>query len=105
MILIANIDCFTKEVIDRFKLRDYFDLVILSCDAGLVKGDKKFYNPILTKFGLTPKDIVMVGDSLESDMGTSTALGMKGVLIDRNNKREYSSKVISLIDLNNYLSE
>jgi HAD superfamily hydrolase (TIGR01549 family) len=105
LILIANIDCFTKEVIDRFKLRDYFDLVILSCDAELVKGDKKFYNPIITKFGLTSKDIVIVGDSLESDMGTATALGMKGILIDRNNKREYPSKVISLIDLPKYLIE
>ncbi len=105
LILIANIDCFSKEVIDRFKLADYFDMIILSCDAGLVKGDKKFYNSILTKFNLTTKDIAMVGDSLESDMGTAKALGMQGILIDRNNKREYPTKVISLTELNTYLKE
>jgi len=105
LVLVANIDCFTKEVIDRFKLKDYFDMIVLSCDTGLVKGDKKFYTGIMNKFDVTAKDIAMVGDSLESDMGTSKALGMQGILIDRNNKREYTPKIISLTELHKYLGE
>ncbi|MGV8087187.1 MAG: HAD family hydrolase [Candidatus Woesearchaeota archaeon] len=105
LVLVANIDCFTKEVIDRFKLNDYFDIVLLSCDTGLVKGDKKFYNSIFTRFNITPSDVVMVGDSLESDMSTAKALGMQGILIDRNNKREFSPKIMSLTELRKYLGE
>jgi HAD superfamily hydrolase (TIGR01493 family) len=103
LVLVANIDCFSKDVIDRFKLGEYFDLMMLSCDTGLLKNDKKFYKIILDKLGLDAEDVLMVGDSLESDLDTARASGIRGVLIDRHNKREYAPKIVALTELTQHL--
>jgi putative hydrolase of the HAD superfamily len=91
-------------MLDRFKLRDYFDLILLSCDTGLLKNEKGFYNDIMHKFHLSADEILMVGDSLESDIDSAKASGIKGVLVDRHNKREYTPKVVTLNELNAYLN-
>ena len=38
----------------------------------------------------------MIGDSLQSDIQGVEKAGIKGMLVDRNNKREYSPKIESL---------
>jgi len=103
LVLVANIDSFSKDVIDRFQLEKYFDFILLSCDTGLLKNDKQFFNMVLDKLDLSAEDVLMVGDSLESDLDTAKASGIRGVLIDRHNKREYSPKIITLTELKQYL--
>jgi FMN phosphatase YigB (HAD superfamily) len=41
----------------------------------------------------------MVGDSIESDLIAAEKLGIKGFLVDRNNKREYPNKILTLSEL------
>jgi FMN phosphatase YigB (HAD superfamily) len=103
LVLVANIDCFSTDIIERFKLKEYFDLIILSCDNGLLKNDKEFYNIVMDKFDITQKDILMVGDSLESDVETARSVGIDAVLVDRHNKREYEHKIVTLDELKKYL--
>ncbi|MGV8171351.1 MAG: HAD family hydrolase [Candidatus Woesearchaeota archaeon] len=105
LILVANIDCFSREMVEKHKLGEYFNEMVLSCDAGMLKSDKGFYNTILNKLGLDTDDVVIVGDSIESDMETARNAGIKGILLDRNDRREYSNKILSLNDLENYLGE
>ena len=103
LILVANMDCLSKDMIARFNLEKYFDLILLSCDTGLLKNEKGFYDVVFDKFHLEPEDILMVGDSIESDIETAKALGIKGVLVDRHNKREYAPKIIELSEIRSYL--
>jgi len=103
LVLVANIDAFSTDIIERFKLREYFDLIILSCDNGLLKNDKEFYNIVMDKFDITQKDILMVGDSIESDVETARSVGINAVLVDRHNKREYEQKIVTLDELKKYL--
>ena len=103
LILVANIDCFTREVIDKFKLREYFDEVFLSYDSGLLKTDKGFYEMILDKISLTKDDVLMVGDSVESDMKSAQSAGIRSVLIDRNNRMIYDQKILGISGLIDYL--
>jgi len=103
LVLVANIDAFSTDTIERFKLKEYFDLIILSCDNGLLKNDKEFYNTVMDKFSVTQKDILMVGDSLESDVETAKSVGINSVLVDRHNKREYEQKIVTLDELKKYL--
>jgi len=104
LILLANIDQFSKDVIDRFSLKDYFDMMLLSCDTGSLKNDKEFYNKIIDAYDLLPEDVVMVGDSMDSDMSIAKDLGIKGILVDRRNRREYESKILTLSELDTYLN-
>jgi putative hydrolase of the HAD superfamily len=99
IVLVANIDKFSKDVIDRFKLSEYFDMILLSCDTGLLKSDGKFFDMIIEKFDVNVEDLLMVGDSIESDMLPAKTANVKAILIDRQNKREYDSKIVSLAEL------
>jgi FMN phosphatase YigB (HAD superfamily) len=103
LVLVANIDCFNKDLVDRFMIREYFDIVQLSCDVGMLKSDKGFHEEILKKLGMDADEVLMVGDSLESDIGAAKNVGMSGVLVDRHNKREYDRKIVLLADLRKYL--
>jgi FMN phosphatase YigB (HAD superfamily) len=103
LILVANLDCLSKDMIDRFKLKDFFDIIILSCDTGLLKNERGFFDDVLVQLHLGPEEVLMVGDSLESDIESAKSVGIKGVLVDRHNKREYDPKVVSLTELNKYL--
>jgi HAD superfamily hydrolase (TIGR01549 family) len=103
LVLISNIDSFSKDIIERFKLNEYFDLIILSCDTGLLKSDTKLYSKIMKDVDVSAEELLMVGDSIESDINNAQAAGIKGVLVDRHNKREFEPKIILLTELNKYL--
>jgi FMN phosphatase YigB (HAD superfamily) len=105
LVLVANIDCFSKEIIDKHHLREYFDEVILSCDTKILKSDKGFYKAILERFDVETEDALVVGDSIESDMETAKASGIRGILLDRGNRREYAPKIVSLEELKAVLDE
>jgi len=105
LILVANIDCFSKEIIDRFNLREYFDIIVLSCETGILKNEKEFYNKVVDTYDLLPEDVILVGDSMDSDISIAHDLGIKGILVDRKNRREYEPKVLVLNDLTKYLGE
>ncbi|HEY9705760.1 MAG TPA: HAD family hydrolase, partial [Allocoleopsis sp.] len=101
LILAANIDHASKDLIDKFKFKELFDEILLSCDKGVSKSEVGFYDSVFDKF--SKDEILLVGDSLESDIATAENLGISSVLIDRNNKRDFERKIVTLNDLNKYL--
>ncbi len=106
LILVANIDCFTKDIIEKFKLNEYFDLIELSCDTGKLKSDKDFFLTPLKKLKIKPEDALVVGDSMQSDIDGAKVAGIPSVLIDRNDTRqEYPERILTLKELDKYLGE
>ena len=49
------------------------------------------------------KDAIMVGDSVESDIAGAKNAGIKAVLIDRRDRREFEDKILSLKELDKFL--
>ncbi|MBU0536797.1 MAG: HAD family hydrolase [Nanoarchaeota archaeon] len=95
--LIASTDCFSiNEIIDKYELRKYFDVIILSYEAGMLKTDKKMFQLVLKKLKVKKNEAVMIGDSIDSDMVGAENAGVKAVLVDRKGKREYVNKVADL---------
>ncbi len=100
LILMSNGTNFTNEaVMDKFKMRGFFDGIYVSYDTGHLKSDKKIFEKALKEHKLKKDDVVMVGDSIESDMKAAEAAGIKGILVDRREKREYPLKIRSLVQL------
>lgn len=99
LILIANIDCFSRDVIEKFHLEEYFDKIFFSYETGILKNDERFYVNILEQTGLDHKEVIAVGDSVESDMKSALNAGIKCVLIDRNNRMDFDTKISRLADL------
>ncbi len=102
LILYANIDQFSKDLIAKFELEQYFDAVYLSCDLGLLKGTG-LLEKIMNDQHLNPQETVLVGDSMESDINPAMALGLKAVLVDRHDRREHMPKISTISELHSVL--
>jgi HAD superfamily hydrolase (TIGR01549 family) len=100
LILVSNTDSISVDsVLEKYGLKKHFDSIYLSCDMGMLKSNPKMFEAILKKEGLTKDDVIMVGDSIESDLIPAEKVGIRGFLIDRNNKREHPSKILTLSEI------
>ncbi len=97
--IVANCDFGSKEIIEKFKLTDYFDATFLSCESGMLKNDAETFAKIVKKLKVKPEEALMVGDSIESDIEPAKQAGLKTILLDRRNTREYEGKISSLKEL------
>lgn len=100
LILIANTDPSSiPQVLEKFKLKDYFDAAVFSFEIGKLKTDKEMFKKVFKETGLKKDELVMVGDSIPSDMKGAENAGVTPILVDRNDKREYKNKVNDLTEL------
>jgi putative hydrolase of the HAD superfamily len=102
--LVADTDPFSVEsVVKKFELDQYFDVVLLSYKEKMLKTDPKMLESAVEKLGMKKEDCILVGDSMESDMKSAENAGIKSVLVDRRQKREYIRKVATLSELEQFL--
>ncbi|TKJ16997.1 hypothetical protein CEE44_00485 [Candidatus Woesearchaeota archaeon B3_Woes] len=100
LVLIANTDPFSVEsVLEKHKLKEYFDEIVLSCDTGNLKSNKKSFGDVLKKLKVKKSEAVMVGDSIDSDIKSAENAGIKAILVDRRGSREFENKISSLSEL------
>lgn len=92
--ILSNTPVFSaRAVIEKFEMEQYFDVISLSCEIGMLKTDKAAFDMVLEKLGVAASEAIMVGDSIESDMEGAKNAGVQGVLIDRRGRREFSPKI------------
>lgn len=104
IVLVANTDSISVDsVLEKYDLKKYFDAIYLSCDMGLLKSNPKMFTTVLEKEGISGEDAIMVGDSIESDLIGAEKAGIKGVLLDRNNKRTHPNRITALAELEKFL--
>ncbi len=104
--LISNTDNLSvPQLLDKFDLKKYFDEISLSCDVGMLKTDKKMFADLLKKLKLKKSEVVMVGDSIPTDIKGAEKAGIKGVLVDRRDTREFEGKIGTLSELKDKLKE
>lgn len=82
----------TEPLIKDLKNNDIniFDGIYTSESLRIYKPKKEFYNKILEKIGLTNKEVIFVGDSLNDDIVGPQSVGIYSILIDR--KEKYNNK-------------
>lgn len=67
-------------------IRECFDLVMTSYEAGCDKSNPKMYLKALKILGAKPEETVMVGDDLQLDVVLPKSLGINAVFLDRERK-------------------
>lgn len=103
LILVSNTDAFSlTRVLDKFKMEGYFSKKYLSYEEGLLKG-KELLEKIMKENNLSVEDCVLVGDSLDSDIGAAKSAGMKVILMDRRERRQFQPKIKSLREVEKFL--
>jgi 2-haloalkanoic acid dehalogenase type II len=98
--LLSNADPFSiDQVLEKYKLKELFDGIYLSYNHGKLKSEGELFEIALKDLKMKKEDALMVGDSIESDIKGAENAGIKSVLLDRKNKRDYEDKIISLKEL------
>ncbi len=80
--LISNADIIDKKYWGISPLKDYFDAVIFSCDAGIVKPDKEIYQLATGRLGVSPADSIFIGDGGSNELAGAKNVGMATVLTE-----------------------
>ena len=63
---------------DGRKVEDYFDNLFLSCDLGIIKPDRKIYEEVIEKTGVSADNILFIDDSLTNSIG-AISMGIKTI--------------------------
>ena len=105
LVLLGNIDQFAFAQLEhKHKLPEILDAVYPSFETGLLKINPESFEKIAKDFKVKKEDLVMVGDSVHSDMEAAEKAGIRGILVDRKDNREYDNKVLTLVDLEKALN-
>jgi HAD superfamily hydrolase (TIGR01549 family) len=76
------------------------DAIVGSRAHGYVKPHPTIFQAALQQLGVAPADAVMVGDSLEEDIEGARALGMRAILMDRQERHpDVQERLIDLYGL------
>lgn len=87
-----------EPLLERFGMQDIVDGVFISYKEGLLKNGGLFEHA-LKKMKLKKGDVISVGDSIETDIAGAEKAGIKGYLLDRNGRREFENKVLTLTEV------
>lgn len=69
--------------IERFRLAQHMDVIVVSEEAGVAKPDPAIFRIALAELGTEPAATVYVGDSIENDLWGAAAAGMPFIWINR----------------------
>lgn len=75
---------FTAPEIKMLGLEDKFDGIVISSDEYTCKPDKAFYNIILERYNLDPKETIMIGNDCKTDILGSYNAGLDSLYIHSN---------------------
>lgn len=104
--LIANTDCFSTEgILEKYDLKKYFDVIMLSCNARMLKSNPNMFRKLLEELEVSKEEAVMVGDSIESDIIGAKKAEVDAILIDRMENREFKPKIKNLEELKGLLQD
>jgi len=78
----------------KIDVEKYFDVILTSVDVGHEKPDERIFMTALRKLKLKPKEAVMVGNRISSDIAGGNRMGMKTILFKWNQR--YPEKITSL---------
>ena len=96
--VISNLATPYKIPFFKYHLEQFFDVIIFSCDCGLIKPDSEIYQITLDMLKAFPQETLMVGDSLKSDVEGPAQLGIQGYQLLRSGKTNLTPMEISSLD-------
>jgi len=71
----------TGHDLDHLGLRQYFDAVVLSSEAGVKKPDRAIFLIALHSLGIGPQETVFVGDDYKCDFQGASSAGLRAILL------------------------
>jgi putative hydrolase of the HAD superfamily len=94
--IISNYDSRIDDLLRDFGIERFFDGVHVSSRSGAAKPDKDIFLSALRYHRAEPQRALHVGDSLREDVEGASAVGMRAVLLDRNQSYASNSVLIRI---------
>ena len=79
--IIANQSMGTEQRLVNYGIRQYFDIILSSAEAGMSKPDLKIFETALDRAECIPKNAYMIGDRLDNDIEPAAQLGMHTIWV------------------------
>ena len=96
---------YAQRIVEHFGLNAFFSKVYGSNLDGTLTDKTELIRFVLEQESRRPDEVIMVGDSMESDILSAEKAGITGILIDRRDKREYDKKILLLDELPSKIKE
>ncbi|MBD3308849.1 HAD-IA family hydrolase [candidate division KSB3 bacterium] len=97
--VVSNVSTYHKDPFFRFGLDRLVDAAVFSCDVGIIKPETAIYLEACNRLGVTPKEVVFVGDSYKMDVKIPLSLGMKAIHISKSSRENLSIAEIAEMGL------
>ena len=97
--VLSNWDYSLHKALRGAGIYDDFELVVASLEYGVEKPDPRLFQVVVDHFGVSPSDVVHVGDNSVDDLEGARGARMRGVLIDRSVPHSESPTIRDLRDL------
>lgn len=81
--VISNATDLARRVMDNLDLTKFFDVIVISAEAGVRKPDERIFLLAAKKAKVAPNKTLYVGDKLVVDILGAKNAGMNAILIDR----------------------
>ena len=81
--IISNYGANLIDLLDKLKLFNYFDFIIISAIVGVAKPQPRIFEIAIEEAGVRPDQILYVGDNPEDDVKGANNMGIDAVLINR----------------------
>ena len=79
--IIANQSMGTEHRLVKYGIRQYFDVIMSSAEAGMCKPDLEIFRTALAKAECLPADAYMIGDRLDNDIEPAAQIGMHTIWV------------------------
>lgn len=91
--IIANQMPGTVQRLEKWGLRQFFDVIAASAELGCAKPEREIFEKALALAHCAPKESVMVGDRLDNDIIPAKAMGMTTVWV-KNGLAQYQAAAL-----------
>jgi putative hydrolase of the HAD superfamily len=81
--IISNFDSRVYDVMRQLGIYEYFDVLVISSEAGHAKPSHGIFSLALERAGRDPSEVIHVGDDLCNDFHGARAMGIRALLLDR----------------------
>ena len=103
--ILSNWSEHLEDLLDKLRIRSYFEFVVVSAKVGVEKPDGRIFDITVDRTGLPHSRILYVGDHPEDDILAARKVGIDALLLDRYDCHErYRLPTIkSLTEVNDYV--
>jgi putative hydrolase of the HAD superfamily len=101
--VISNWDERLRGLLERLRLRDYFETLVISCEVAFTKSSPVIFEHAAARLGLPPGSILHVGDSPEMDYNGAINAGFQALRLKRAGQPMRHGEIRSLTELTGHV--